>query len=246
MTSFLSKLFNSPKKGKHHLKVDIHSHLIPGIDDGVKTTYESIKFIRQFRDMGYEKLIITPHIMWHRFQNDSETILEKLEFLRDSLQDHEIDMHIEAAAEYYLDDHFMSLLERREILTFHEKYLLFEMSYTNAPKDLTDIVFEIEKAGYQPVLAHPERYLFMHQDFEEYEALKDYGVLFQLNINSLAGYYNKEIQKIANKIVDRGMVDFLGSDTHKESQVALLNNYMQTPAFQKIFEKNKILNNELL
>jgi len=247
MTAMFSKLFKmSGHSEKPTLYVDIHSHLIPGIDDGSKTTFESIKLIQSFEKMGYKKLITTPHIMSHRYKNSSEIILEKLEYLKDALIDHEVNIKIEAASEYYLDNHFLELLGKKDLLTFHSNYLLFEMSYTNAPSDLTDIIFEIEQAGYQPVLAHPERYLFMHDNFEEYEALKEYGVLFQLNINSLAGYYSKNVQKIAQKLVDNGMIDFLGSDVHKERQVKTLDKMLQSPLFHKIFEKNNIRNNELL
>jgi len=228
------------------LQVDIHSHLIPGIDDGVKTTYEAIKLIRRFEKMGFKKLIITPHIMSHRYKNSSQTILEKLEFLKDAVADHEIDIALEAASEYYLDDYFLTLLKKNDILTFHGNHLLFEMSYTRAPADLTDMIFEMEQAGYQPVLAHPERYLFMHDNFGEYEAMKEYGVLFQVNINSLAGYYNKAVQKIAQKLADKGMIDFLGSDTHKARQVEMLEHFLQTPQFLKVLQNNPVKNNDLL
>ena len=248
MTDFFSKIFNTNKNNqkKQQLLVDIHSHLIPGIDDGVKTTFEAVKLIREFEQMGYKKLVITPHIMSHRYKNSSDTILEKLEFLKDAVTEYEIEMELEAASEYYLDDYFLTLLKKRDILTFNGNHLLFEMSYTRAPTDLMDIIFEMEQADYQPILAHPERYIFLHDSFEEYEALKDYGVLFQVNINSLAGYYNKGVQKIAHQLVEKGMVDFLGSDTHKPRQVETLKKYIQTPQFQKIFEKNTIRNNALL
>ena len=246
MTSFFSKIFSHKTRKKQPLLVDIHSHLIPGIDDGVKTTFEAVKLIREFEWMGYKKLIITPHIMSHRYKNSSQIILEKLEFLKDALADHEIKIELEAASEYYLDDYFMTLLEKRDILTFNDNHLLFEMSYTRAPTDLIDMIFEIEQSGYQPVLAHPERYVFMHNHFDEYKNLKEFGVLFQVNINSLAGYYNRQVQKIAQKLADEGMIDFVGSDTHKARQVEMLKEYIKTPQWQKIFEKNPIRNNELL
>lgn len=248
MTSLFAKFWpiHTKEKKRNTLLVDIHSHLIPGIDDGVKTTFEAVKLIRRFQEMGYKKLITTPHIMSHRYKNSSSIILEKLEFLKDALVDHEIDIEIEAASEYYLDDYFLELLKKRDILTINGNHILFEMSYTRAPANLTDIIFEMDRSGYRPILAHPERYLFMHDDFEEYETLKEYGVLFQLNINSLAGYYNKQVQKMAYRLVDAGMVDFLGSDAHKARQVEMLQNFIQTDGFQKIFEKNRIRNNELL
>ncbi len=234
------------KSEEHHLYVDIHSHLIPGIDDGVKTMFEAVKYIKMMKELGYKKLITTPHIMSHRYKNSKEIIQEKLLYLQDALADYEVEMEVETASEYYLDDHFLELLKKREILTFGKNFVLFEMSYTRAPKELTNIVFEIEQAGYRPVLAHPERYLFMHDDFEEYEALKEYGVYFQLNLNSLAGYYNKNVEKIAHRLVDEGMIDFLGSDIHKERQITTLNKVLQSAEFQEIFEKNEILNNRLL
>ena len=246
MTDFFKKLLNKPQRDRETLLVDIHSHLIPGIDDGSRTMYESIELIEAFKEMGYKKLITTPHIMQHRYRNSSEIILEKLEYLKDALLDHEIDIEIEAASEYYLDEYFRALIKKKEILTFNDNYVLFEISYSRAPNNLWEIIFELETSGYRPVLAHPERYLFMHDDFEAYEALKEHGVLFQLNINSLAGQYSKSIQKMAQKLVDRGMVDFLGSDVHELSQTETLAKMLQSDRLQKIFEKNTILNNTLL
>ena len=250
MTSFFSKFFgkNTPAENakQHKIYVDVHSHLLPGIDDGSKAMFHSIKFVAAMQKLGYKKLIITPHIMSHRYKNTSEIILEKLDMLRDAVADHEIDIQLEAASEYYLDDYFLSLLEKRDILTLQGKYLLFEMSYTRAPADLEGIVFSMVLAGYTPVLAHPERYVHMHDDFSKYEALKEQGVLFQLNLNSLAGYYSKKVQNVAKKLVNRGMVDFLGSDIHKMQQIETLETVLNSPMFQKIFEKNKILNNKLL
>ncbi len=247
MISFLTKFLSKSKpQKKRDLLVDIHSHLLPGIDDGSKTTYESVKMIKLYEKMGYKKLITTPHIMWHRYKNSSEIILEKLEYLKDALADHEIEIELEAASEYYLDENFAKLLEKRDILTFGDNYLLFEMSYTRAPKDLREIIFDMESAGYKPVLAHPERYIFMHENFENYEELKDLGVFFQLNLNSLAGQYSKNVQKIAMELSEHGMVDFLGSDVHKISQLETLQKVLSSQTLQHIFEKNEILNNRLL
>ncbi|WP_457595328.1 tyrosine-protein phosphatase [Hydrogenimonas sp.] len=248
MTSFFARLLGkaTSRKKQHTLSVDIHSHLLPGVDDGSKTMYESVKMIKAYKAMGYKKLITTPHIMWHRYKNSSEIILEKLEYLKDALADHEVDIEVEAASEYFLDEHFAKLLANKEILTFGDNYLLFEMSYTRAPKDLREIVFDIEMAGYRPVLAHPERYIFMHDDFKEYEELKELGVFFQLNLNSLAGQYSKRVQKIALELANRGMVDFLGSDVHKLSQTETLQRVLASDTLQQVFAKNTILNDTLL
>ena len=226
--------------------VDIHSHLLPGIDDGSKSLSESITLIAEFQKLGYKKLIVTPHIMSHRYQNTSEIILEKLAVLREALEKHGINIIVEAASEYYLDEHFLSLLRKKDLLTFNHDHVLFEISYTQAPQDLEGIIFEMILAGYTPVLAHPERYLHMHDHFERYEALKEQGVLFQLNINSLAGYYSKNIKQIAEKLVAKGMVDFLGSDVHKMRHFETFKTMLSSPVYHQIFEKNRILNNTLL
>ncbi len=247
MIKLLHKLFKKKDDGlPRTLKVDIHSHLIPGIDDGAKTTYESIKMIKALKQIGYEKLITTPHIMSHRYKNSAQDIKERLNYLKDALADHDVEIEIEAASEYYLDDHFLSLLGRGELLSFGDGYILFEMSYTSAPKDLREIILDIEATGLKPVLAHPERYLFMHDSFEEYEALKELDVYFQLNLNSLAGQYSKRVQQTAFKLIDNGWIDFLGSDLHKLTQTQTLQKVISSGHMQTIFQKNRILNDTLL
>jgi len=244
MSIFKRQMALPPQPSK--IYVDLHSHLLPEIDDGSKSLSESIILIDEFQKLGYKKLIITPHIMSHRYKNTSKIILEKLGVLRKALEENGIDILIEAASEYYLDEHFLSLLRKKDLLTFNHDHVLFEISYTQAPQDLEGIIFEIILAGYTPVLAHPERYLHMHNHFERYEALKEQGVLFQLNINSLAGYYSKNIKQIAEKLVAKGMVDFLGSDVHKMKHLETLKTMLSSPVYHQIFEKNRILNNTLL
>lgn len=227
------------------LKVDIHSHLIPGIDDGSKTMEESIALIVKLKTLGYTKLITTPHIMSHRYPNTSETILQGLEALHKELGKKEIDIVIEAASEYYLDEHFLDLLKAKDLLTFGGNFLLFEMSYVNHPLNLFEIVDAIKEAGYKPVLAHPERYLYMGKDFDKYMRLKDMGVYFQLNLNSLAGYYSPEVEEVAYKLIEKGVIDFLGSDTHKMRQALALETVLDSMVMPDIFKKNTILNNLL-
>jgi len=228
------------------IKVDMHSHLIPGIDDGSKSMQQSISLITELKDIGYEKLITTPHIMQHRYPNSSRIILNGLKKLKEELQRQKIDIEIEAAAEYYLDDHLYDLLKKDDILTFGDNYLLFEMSYVMAPADLETIVFEMQCSGYKPVLAHPERFIHMHPDFNKYKALKERDVFFQVDINSLGGYYSKPVQKIAIRLTEEGMVDFIGTDTHHQRHIKALQNTLKSKNYIRLFEKNDILNNTLL
>ena len=140
--------------------VDIHSHLIPGIDDGVKSMEESIDMIKAFASLGFKRLITTPHIMSDYFKNTPEIILGGLELVRSAVKKEGIDITIDAAAEYYLDEFFIQKLKKEKLLTINNKYLLFEISYINPPDYLLGVVFDIIVNGYTPILAHPERYNF--------------------------------------------------------------------------------------
>jgi len=244
----VKKLFGlfSTKSVQHNYLVDLHSHLIPAIDDGAKNMDESIGLICRLKDLGFKKLITTPHIMSDKYPNDSSILKEGLQNLKEELQKRGIDIEIEIASEYFLDSHLVELVKNRDILTFGKNYLLFELSYTNKPIFLESALFEMISAGYTPVLAHPERYVFMHRNFEEYKSLKSKGVLFQVNLNSFSGYYSKPVQNIANKLAEEGLIDFIGSDTHKERQLDHLEKNLNSKVIEKIFKNNNILNESLL
>ena len=245
MITTLKSLFSSSEQELPVVTTDIHSHLIPGIDDGSKTMDESIEMIEEFSALGYTKLITTPHIMSHRYPNTSTILIDGLEQLKKELVARHIEMEIEVASEYYLDDTVMELIEKRDILTFGENYMLFEMSYVQPLHHLEEMIFEMKVAGYRPVLAHPERYVYMHDDFDKYRRLKEKGVLFQVNIPSLGGYYSKPIQKVAKKLAEEGMIDLVGSDCHKMAHLHALKTVRANKTYAKLFKNNTILNNTL-
>ena len=245
MIKTVKKLFSTASNDTFKLTTDIHSHLIPGIDDGSKTMDESIEMIEMFMALGYTKLITTPHIMSHRYPNTRAILEEGLAALKKELQARDLKIEIEVASEYYLDETVMELVEQRDIMTFGKNYMLFEMSYVQPLHHLEEMIFEIKVAGYTPVLAHPERYLYMHEDFSKYERLKEKGVLFQVNIPSLGGYYSKPVQKVAKRIAEAGMIDFVGSDAHKMTQLSALTEVRSKKTYTKIFDNNTILNNTL-
>ena len=195
-------------------KTDIHSHLIPGIDDGVQTMEESIEMIEGIVTLGFKKIVTTPHIMNDFYKNTPDIINSGLDKIRNEISKRNIDVVIEAAAEYYLDEGFLPKLNNKEILTINNKYLLFEISYINPPDNLLAIIFEIIVNGYTPVLAHPERYPFWYQKFEEFQKIREAGCLLQMNTNSLTGYYGGAAKFIAEKMINLGMIDFIGSDLH--------------------------------
>jgi len=245
MITTLRSLFSSGSQELPIMTTDIHSHLIPGIDDGAKTMEESIEMIEEFVALGYTKLITTPHIMSHRFPNTRTILQDGLRLLKEELVTRNITIEIEVASEYYLDDTVMELIDKRDILTFGDNYMLFEMSYVQPLHHLEEMIFEMKVAGYTPVLAHPERYVYMHDDFDKYRRLKEKGVLFQVNIPSLGGYYSKPIQKIAKKLADEGMIDLIGSDCHKMAHLHALKTVRTNKTYAKLFNNNTIINNTL-
>ena len=230
---------------KLQLFIDIHSHLIPGIDDGVKNMEESLTLIRRFHKLGYKKIITTPHIMSHRYSNSSQTLRSGLALLQEQIAQENLDIQVELAAEYYLDDHLMHLIAQFDILTFGNNYLLFEMSYINHPVNLEAMIEVMIEAGYTPVLAHPERYVYLTKNIEKYRSLKALGVLFQLNINSIAGYYSEEVKRLALRLIDEGMIDFVGSDIHHMRHMQSMEKTLQSQLYRDIFLKNTILNHTL-
>ena len=203
--------------------VDIHSHLLPGIDDGAKTLEDSISLILKMYGYGIKHFITTPHVLGDLYPNSSETIKSKLEEVRTALEKRNItDISIGAAAEYMMDEQFAVRLAKKDILTLKDNFILVEMSFFNAPINLFDILFDVQLQGYKPVLAHPERYNFYHNDFEKYYQLKKAGCLFQLNLLSLTDHYGKNVQKISGQLLKENMYDFVGTDTHHQQHLETL------------------------
>lgn len=227
------------------LLVDVHSHLIPGIDDGARDMDESLSLLHALEAQGYQKVITTPHIMIDTYCNTSENIMQGLNILSSVAKEKGIKLQIEAAAEYYLDEGFLKHLHSPDLLTIGGEYVLFETSYMAKPLQFDEILFEIISAGYKPLFAHPERYRYIHNLEKEYSLLKDKGVYFQVNINSFGGHYGKEAKRKADFLNKKGMIDFLGSDTHHIKQVQMLTKIKQSKVYHTLFEHNTILNNIL-
>lgn len=201
----------------HH--VDFHSHLLPGIDDGAKTIDDSLQLIRDMQKLGFEQLITTPHVMKNVWDNTSDKILDNLSQTQTALEQNQIKTPLTAAAEYLMDGDFIELFQNEKLLTLKDNHVLVEMSYINPPIQLYDILFDLQVAGYKPVLAHPERYLFYHKNFSEYQKLKHAGCSFQLNLLSVIGYYGVGVADTAKTLLKKDMIDFAGSDVHHQHHV---------------------------
>lgn len=218
MLFFNKKTFLKDLMPEDH--VDFHSHILFGIDDGATTFEESLGLIKALKTIGLHHFITTPHIIQHVWENTSEIIINRKNDVNQLLEKEGINVTLKAAAEYLMDDQFVQLFKNKELLTLKENYVLVEMSYINAPIQLYDIIFDLQVAGYKPVLAHPERYTFYHNNFNEYQKLKNAGCLFQLNLLSIVGYYGERVAKTAQKLLAQGHIDFASSDVHHQKHIA--------------------------
>ncbi len=215
---------------------DMHSHLIPGIDDGAQNIEQSLQLLRALQDLGFRKIITTPHIMSDHYRNNPDIIRSGLQTVKTAMASENITLNIEAAAEYYLDDVFLKKLNEEELLTFGKSYLLIEVSFINPPENIRDIIFQIQLKGYKPVLAHPERYPFWAFRFSEYEYFKDSGVMLQINVGSIAGFYGLQVKRTTERLIDARMVDFIGTDLHKAEQVEGLRMVCHEKYFRKVLD----------
>ena len=221
--------------------VDIHSHLLPGIDDGAKDMDTSIALLLKMASYGIKNFITTPHVLGNVYPNSSEVIKQKLAAVKKELEKRKIKgISIQAAAEYMLDEEFSALLDQKDILVLKDNYILVEMSYFSAPINLYELLFKIQLKGYKPVLAHPERYNFYHTDFKNYYKLKQAGCLFQLNLLSLTDQYGKGVQKTSEKLLKENLYDFVGTDTHHQNHLELLPKIGTKKTLEKI---KHLLNN---
>jgi tyrosine-protein phosphatase YwqE len=220
----------------------VHSHFIPGIDDGAPTIEASLELLRAMHGLGYGKVVTTPHSMADGYRNPPEMILGGLEKLRRAVKEQEIPIEVEAAAEYYLDHELQEKATAQKLLTFGSDMVLFELPFISEPAVLLTAVFEMQTQGFRPVLAHPERYQFWYSDMGTMEKLKDRGVLFQLNIIALMGAYGPAAKKQAEKIADRGWYEFLGSDCHSMKHIEAMQVALTEPYLHKLIDGGKLLN----
>ncbi len=247
MLKLFSRSKPAPRNGNFSmLKADMHSHLLPGIDDGSPDIETSLTLIKGMIELGYTKLITTPHIMWDMYKNTSEVILQKLELVRNAVKEEGLVVEINAGAEYFLDDYAEGLLKSNTpLLTIGGNMVLVEFSLAYPSRGLKDILFEMQMQNYQPVIAHPERYIYMEQNKNFYEELKDIGCLFQLNVLSLGGYYGKSPLELAHYLIKKGYYELVGTDLHGERHLAALQNPAIMAPLLKLMDSGKIRNTEL-
>lgn len=240
MFTFLNKARNLTSLD--WLDLDVHSHLLPGIDDGSPDLDTSLSYIGRLEILGLKRFYATPHVHMELYPNTVITIRSALGRLQQALPP---GIELNAAAEYMVDDAFAtSVAEGGQLLTLPGNHVLIEMSYAAESLHIEQIIFNLQMKGYNPVLAHPERYIFYHGRPERYQQLKDLGCLLQMNLLSPAGYYTPQVKKAAHYLLKRGMIDFVGTDLHHQKHLAAIEKFVLSGDAHGLFKKNPIKNQE--
>ena len=226
--------------------VDLHSHLIPGIDDGVHTLEDSIDILSKFKDLGYRKIITTPHIH-PNYPNQPKDIKDGFLAVQKKMAELNIQLELEVGAEYFVDEDFMNMIKRdQEVLYFGDKYVLVESSFLNKPMLFESCMFELLSKGYTPILAHPERYRFLEGSLDWFHELKSMGVLLQVTIGSFVDFYGSTPKKIANELLKLKMIDFIGSDLHHYRHMSFLEEGLRQKKIRALIQSSLLKNNQLL
>lgn len=222
---------------------DMHSHLVPGVDDGAKDVQDSIQLITGLKELGFSHLITTPHTLQDIHPNTKDTLQAGHALLEGKLPE---GMQFNLSSEYYLDEQFLNQLEAGAVMPMPGNRLLIEFSQISRPHDLEEQIFDLGIKGYQVILAHPERYLFFHKQFDYYKRLKEMGVEFQVNAMSLTPHYGERINVIAQKLIDKDYIDFIGTDIHQLRHLDSLKKVPGTKHFAKLIDSGLLKNNQLL
>jgi len=214
-------------------KTEIHCHLVPGIDDGQQDAVSAADLVAHEKEWGITKIFCTPHITQDTFENTPEVIASAFAQLKQAVEDAGIDIQLDYSAEHRIDGFFVEQLEAGAIRTFPNNYILVENSFVQESWNLDQRLFDLKLQGMKPILAHPERYSYYFDKPDRYRKLHYAGTLFQVNLLSLAGYYGKEVKRMAEYLVENGMVDFVGSDMHNHHHCEAIEGYLRSKDYKK-------------
>lgn len=243
-------LFRSKHKEPASLcfSTDIHCHIVPGIDDGAPDAATSADLVERMQSWGISRIIASPHVTQYTFENTPQTIGPALAQLQEELKSRGNDIEVSHAAEYRIDDLFLEHLGKMELMPLPGDFLLIENAFMQEPWNLDQLVFDLQVKGFRPILAHPERYRYYYMKKNRYQELHNAGLLFQINLLSLAKSYGKEEFKIAEYLIANGLVDFVGTDLHRKSQADTIDSYLRTPDAHKHMDdlRGNLLNDKVV
>ncbi|RDB07867.1 histidinol phosphatase [Runella aurantiaca] len=242
--SFLQRLFS----GNTHrifkwLATDMHSHLLPGIDDGSPDMPTTLHYLTELEALGYQKVITTPHVMRELYPNKPNNIKALAARVNEEITAAGLKIKLEASAEYMLDDGFDTLLENDQLIPIANRYVLVEMSYVAPTLNYENTIFKIQAQGLIPILAHPERYNYLSMN--DFERIKSLGCLLQVNLLSLVGYYGKHTQAMGQQLVQNKQASFLGTDLHHSRHLEALKGISSHSKLVRLIENTEWLNAKL-
>lgn len=227
--------------------VDLHSHLIPGIDDGSKSLEDSLAILREFKSLGFKKIITTPHVIRDSYNNSTETLLNGKAKILAAIAEEKLEIDFDVSAEYYMDETIYERIEKKDFIPIGKNYILVELSYLEKMNNTSDLFYKLQVAGYRIILAHPERYPYYYEkDFHTYKSFKDRNIFFQLNIASLLGKYGGGAKQTAQRMVDENMIDFISSDLHTIKTIDTLKECLHDKYLNRLISYPKLLNKTLL
>lgn len=218
--------------------VDIHNHILPGIDDGAKEVQDSLDMLYAFSELGISQFVCTPHIYKERYPNTFDTILKAHLSLSEAVSERsDLQVQLDFAAEHMVDQNLEELLRSGQFLPMRKAYILIEMPFLQASLNMPHVIGLCKERNLFPILAHPERYRYMHHSMQTYYQYRKMGVFFQVNLLSLTGYYGTRIQAKALDLIQDDMVHFLGSDVHRAVEIERIKECQIAQKLQPAFEK---------
>lgn len=242
-------MFNFFKKKQEPIQLcfntDIHCHIVPGIDDGSPDVNTSIELIERMQSWGITRIIATPHVTQASFENTPETMSQALNLLKEELRTRGNNIDISHSAEYRIDELFLKHLGENIIVPMPNNYILVENSFIQEPWNLDQILFDLKVKGYKPILAHPERYMYYYAKRERYNTIHNTGTKLQINLLSLAGHYGKDEKRIAMELIEKGLVDFIGTDLHNHRHADAIEAFLSSKEYRKIKDRLPLLNDSI-
>lgn len=228
------------------LGTDMHCHLVPQVDDGSKCFEESVECLHTLKAVGFNKVFITPHFQYPRFDNDEDDIRLRYQNLKLRAIEEGVDIEMAGiAGEYRIDSGFRSRMETPRFMKVADKYLLVEFSLHQQMMGCDEMIFDLQMQGYDIILAHPERYPYLNLMGSRMEQLKNQGVFFQVNALSLGGFYGEEPKRRAYQMLENGWVEFMGTDTHNGMYAQALVDLSNDRKVEKVLNKYEFLNKTL-
>lgn len=249
MLDFLKAKHTKPRPIFESLGIDMHCHLLPGVDDGSQSEAETITCLRIMKEAGFHSVILTPHYQVQKYRNIEEDIVERYNTLQldlKSSQAGDIPNLVDISGEYRVDTGFQERIKNNKFLTINNRFLLAEYSLSQQVLGLEQVIFDLQMQNHEIILAHPERYPYFSSVSPTLQYLKDAGVYFQVNVLSLLGFYGPAAKRKGYEMIEQGWVEFLGTDMHNVNYAQALIDCTYDKKIEKLLATTKFMNSQIM